>query len=275
VIVKQRTAELLASAEQYRAELSEHPILSRYWSELSLVIKGSVARGNADRYSDIDFVFFCEAKPYSEVIRMYREHGLTQRDDGVFMRLGNWMGHYHFETMDKLESYFKKPDYAQAWEYQHVIVLHDLRDRFRKLVSSLSSDLLADPLPAIKREYLDIQLTLDWLRQPLRRGDSVAVALHSAKLLQGLCRIGYLLDGKCYPHDKWLFAYLSTTRFGRRNKSYIRDYAARIAESAPRHLELDNYPQYAGGAALVEKVAAFIRRRHGRLPWIAEWYLYV
>ena len=273
--MKQKTAELLALAEEYRAELSAHPILSRYWSELSLVIKGSVARDKTDKYSDIDFVFFCEEKPYREISEMYYKHGLTQRDDGVFMPLGNWVGHYNFETLDKLASYFKKPDYSQAWEYQHVIVLNDPQNRFQNLVSSLSADLFADPLPAIKREYLDIQLTLDWLRHPLKRGDSVAVVLHCAKLLQGLCRICYLLDAKCYPHDKWLYAYIGTTRFGKANRLSIRKYAVRVADGVPKHLEFDNYSQYVDGAALIEKVSAFIRRYYGELPWIAEWYVYV
>ncbi|MCE5198782.1 nucleotidyltransferase domain-containing protein [bacterium] len=273
--MKQRTVELLALAEEYCNELSRHPVLSEYWSELSLVIKGSVARDNPDRYSDIDLVFFCAEKPYREIIEMYYKHGLTHRDDGVFLPLGNWVGHYNLETLDKLTSYFKRPDYPQVWEYQNVVVLHDPQDRYQKLVSSLSSDLLADPLPAIKREYLDIQLTLDWLRHPLKRGDSVSVALHCAKLLQSLCRICYLLDGKCYPHDKWLFSYIGTTRFGKSNKSSIRKYVAQIANSVPRHLELDGYPQYVEGAALVERVGAFIGKYYGKLPWIAEWYLHV
>lgn len=273
--MKQKTTELLKLAESYRIELSEHPILSRYWTELSLIVKGSVARDNPDRYSDIDFVFFCSEKVYREVIRMYFDHGLTPRKDGVFLPLGDWVGHYNIETLDKLAAYFKQLNYPQVWEYQHVIVLQDPRDQFQKLVALLSADLLLDPLPAIMQEYLDIQLTLDWLRHPLKRGDSVAVVLHCAKLLQDLCRLCYLLDGMCYPHDKWLFAYISTTRFGRRNKSYIHNYATRIADNVPKHQELDNYSQYADGAALVEKVGAFIGKHYGKLPWIEEWYLYV
>lgn len=273
--LKRKTAELLSLAEEYHTELSNHPILSQYWSELSLILKGSVARGNPDRYSDIDLVLFCEERSYQEITEAYCKQGLIQRKDGIFLPLGQWAGHYNLETLSKLMSYFKKLDYPQVWEYQNVIVMHDPHRQFQQLVDSLSSDLLFDPLPSIKKQYLDIQLTLDWLRHPLKRGDCVSSAIHCTKLLQSFCRISYLLDGKCYPHDKWLFAYLGTTRFGKRERAHIKTYATTIANTVAKHKELECYPQYSDAAVLVEKLGVFINKYHGNQPWISEWYLYV
>ncbi|MHB1000097.1 MAG: nucleotidyltransferase domain-containing protein [Armatimonadota bacterium] len=273
--MKQKTAHLLALAEYYCTELSEHPILSEYWPKISLILKGSVARDNTDRYSDIDLVFFCDKEILYEIASKYHELGLTNRDDGVFMPLPEWVGHYNFEALDKLEEYFSKPDYAQAWEYQNVITLYDPGDQFRKLLDRLSSNLLSDPLPAIKQEYLNLMLTADWLMHPLMRGDLVASSLHCAKIVQSLCRISYLLDARPYPHDKWLFEYIGTTRFGKSNKRAISEYVGCISETPRKHLDLSSYPQFSGAMLLIGKVGEFIKKHYGKQPWIDEWYLYV
>ncbi|RJG26236.1 hypothetical protein DQX05_04960 [Paenibacillus thiaminolyticus] len=75
--------------------MSKHPILSRYWDKLSLVVKGNVSRGNCDEYSDTDFVFFCDEVIREDIVRGYLEAGLITREDGVFLPIADWAGHYH------------------------------------------------------------------------------------------------------------------------------------------------------------------------------------
>lgn len=270
-----KSKALRALADQYVVSLAEQPILCDYWSRLSLVLKGSAARGNADRYSDIDFVFFSDEEVRTAIIDAHRAGGLTDRSDGVFLPLGNWVGHYHFESLAHLAGYFTEPDYPQAWEYSHAVPLHDPGDQFRSLIAERSAELLSDPLPAQKALYLDLQLTLDWLRHPLKRGDSVSVLLHGARLLQGLCRMAYLLDARPYPHDKWLFHYLTETRFGRAHRAELLAYSAGLTAPVPCHLELAEYPQYAKAESLIWWVGAAIKRAHGEVPWIGEWWKYV
>ena len=62
----------------------------------------------------------------------------------------------------------------------------------------------------IKEQYLNIQLQLDWMRQPLRRADKGAALLYGAAFWQACCRLLYLLNGGPYPCDKWLLYYLDT-----------------------------------------------------------------
>jgi hypothetical protein len=262
-------------AEQHAAELSQHEVLSHVWPQLSLVLKGSVARGNADRYSDIDFVLFCDETVRHELIDGYRQHGLTQRSDGIFMPLGNWIGHYHVESFQQLTHYFAQQQYAQVWEYQHVIPLHDPGEQYACLVTAQSELLFTDALPAIKQQYLDLQLTLDWMMHPLQRGEHVTVSLHGLRILQGLCRLCYLLDHSCYPHDKWLFTYLGETRFGRAHKPALRDYHACLATPIRKGQDLFSYPQYAQAGTLIAQIGKSIKRQFGDQPWLGEWYLYV
>lgn len=270
-----KSRALRALANRYAEDLSSRAPLQHHWPDLSLVVKGSTARGNADRYSDIDFVFYCDEGVRSAIVSAYRDLGLTDRSDGVFLPLGDWDGHYHFETFAHLRDVFAQRDIPQAWEVGGAVALHDPGDRFRLLVKGLMDEMLADTLPLLRAAYLDLKLTLDWLRHPLKRADTVASALHAAKLLQGLCRIAYLLDGKPYPHDKWLFHYLTGTRFGRNHRPGLLAYAGLLGAPAHPGGELGDYPQYAEAAALTDQIAAAIRRDHGHQPWLDEWWRYV
>lgn len=270
-----KSQALQAQAYHYAEELSQSPLLRERWSHLSLVLKGSSARGNADRYSDIDLVFFSEEAVRSAIIADHHRHGLTDRTDGVFLPVGNWAGHYHFESFPHLESYFTQFNYPQAWEYSNALPLHDPHKRFQSLIAHRLPQMLADPLPALRDQYLDMQLTLDWLRHPLKRGDSVAVALHCARLLQGICRMAYLLDSQPFPHDKWLFHYTGETRFGRKHRAALLAYTALLSAPCPRHHELADYPQYTQAEALLAAIATSLRRTYGALPWLNQWWSYV
>ena len=213
-----RSVELRALAGHYVAELPRHPVLAAYWDRISLVLKGSTARGNADHLSDLDFVFFAGEDDRRAIVDGYYRAGLTARRDGVFLPLGDWIGHYHFESFEHLAGHFTARHLPHVWEYRGALALHDPGGRFRRIMDLGLADLFRDPLPDVRSAYLDLQLTLDWLRHPLKRADAVATLLHCSRLIQGLCQISYLLDASPYPHDKWLFHYLDTTRFGRAHR---------------------------------------------------------
>jgi len=87
---------LLQEARAEMRRLSRHPVLSRHWKQVSLVLKGSTSRGIADRYSDIDLVFFTTDRTKHAIVSAYRQRRLCNRSDGIFMLLAN--GHYHIET---------------------------------------------------------------------------------------------------------------------------------------------------------------------------------
>jgi hypothetical protein len=270
---------LSRAARDVADQLSRHPVLSRHWPQLSLIMKGSTARGNADRYSDIDLVMYCDARARNTIVSGYYKAGLAQRQDGIFMFFAGpgYDGHYHVESFDQLEGYFRGGDFIHAWEYQQVVALHDPENHFTDTVTRLTRGLFVDPLQHVKRAYLDLQLDLDWMRHPLKRGDGVSAWLHAASITRGLCRISYLLDARPYPPDKWLVHYLRGTRFGKLNASRIAAYtfSAATAQSLTRHLSLEQYPLYAGADALIRKVGLFIRRVNGNAPWIERWYDHV
>ncbi|TQR45502.1 hypothetical protein [Paenibacillus popilliae] len=271
-----KSKELLQQAYIHANELSRHPVLSHYWNQCSLVVKGSVSRGNCDQYSDIDFVFFCEEDIRQAIIRGYREAGLSTTEDGAFQPIGDWDGHYHFESFSVLEGYFEENNYPQVWEFQQAIPIHDPESRFEHTIAQQSAHFLSNPIKVIKPLYLSLQFTLDWMRHPLKRGDAISTSLHCSKIVRELCQLSYILDGKSYPHDKWLSTFLSTTRFGSLQEERIVSYLSVIPTggSITPHMELNEYPCYQRAWEMIDSMIRFIREHYGDYPWIDEWYLY-
>ena len=270
---------LLAKARAYVEQLSQHPVLSRHWPAVSAVVKGSTARGNADRYSDVDLVLFADEAARKRIVRDYFRSGLINRQDGLFILFQekDFDGHYHVESFAQLAGYFAHGDFIHAWDYQCAIPLHDPGNRYAQTIAQGMRDLFVEPLAHVKRAYLDLQLDLDWMRHPLKRGDAVSAFLHAASLTRGICRASYLLDARAYPPDKWLIAYLGATRFGRANKRRITGYAHLSAQLAPltRHLSLDDYPLYREASALIAAIARFAKTEFGDQPWLDRWWEFV
>jgi predicted nucleotidyltransferase len=267
--LNKRSVFLLQQASAKMAELARHPVLSAYWSQLSLVLKGSTARGNADRYSDIDLVFYTPQEIKNSIVSAYHAQGLTDRLDGIFVLFRN--GHYHIESYESLGTYFANHDFIRCWEAEHALALSDPTGRFAQTVREGRAWLFQDQLEIVKHAYLDLQLDLDWMRMPITRADTIAVFLHAAKITQDLCRIAYLLDAKSYPPDKWLAHYLATTRWGRAHGKSLRDYVG-ICDQVNT---LVMHQPFAENPLYKEAASCFIRKTFGSQPWLERWYNYV
>jgi hypothetical protein len=270
-----RSLALLADARAVMADLSHHAVLERYWPQLSLVLKGSTARGNTDEFSDIDLVFFSAEDVRQAVVAEYFARGLTSRQDGIFMFIPN--GHYHIESYDQLSGYFRAQDFVHAWDYAQAIPLHDAGEQYAAIVSSGLAALFANPLALIKRAYLDLQLDLDWMRMPIMRADGPATLLHSSKLLAGIARLAYLLEDRPYPPDKWLFFYLDSTTIGQRQQAAIEGYfrLCPLTLKLERGQRFESHPLYAEAENLIVSLAEAIRQRFGDQPWLERWYDFV
>ena len=266
---------LLGKAHEKKEELSHHVVLSAYWPQLSLVLKGSTARGNADRYSDIDLVFYAADEVKQSIVAAYHDQGLTDRTDGIFIHFE--IGHYHIETYDMLAGYFDHRDFIHCWEVEHTVVLSDPTGRFAQVLEAGRGRLFQDRLDIVRRAYLDLQLDLDWMRMPITRADGISTFLHAGKIVQGLCRVAYLLDGQSYPPDKWIERYLPSTRWGRANVKALRAYLENCqrVNDLVLHSPYAENPLYKEAAGLIGEVKRFIRKEYGELSWLEKWYNYV
>lgn len=260
----------------FAEELRQHSVLNKYWNSVSLIVKGSSARGFADEYSDVDFVLFTDTETYGKMVADYVSQGLSQRTDGVFLPLGNWEGHYNLDTYEHLQQYFDDNDVMYIWEYVNVRIIHDPQGIYGKIIEDKTKAFQNRLDSLIKEQYLNIQLQLDWMRQPLRRGDKGAALLYGAAFWQACCRLLYLLNGRPYPCDKWLLYYLDDLPLYKTEaggaKEYYESFSALGDLSAGK--DLMEYPMYAMGADLTSALAGALHEKYGDRQWIDEWYLY-
>lgn len=195
---------LLRQANQFCAELLEHPVLSHYRDEISIILKGSTAHGYSDRYSDVDLVVFCHQERKQEITDSYVRQGLSQRKDGVFLPLHDWAGHYNTDSYEKLAEIGRQGGTEGLWEYSGSKILHDPQGVFAAAVKAGLNE-FRENLPAMtKDKYIECQLHLDWLRQPLRRADYGASFLYASTVYATVCQVLFLLQEKPYPCPKWL-----------------------------------------------------------------------
>lgn len=268
---------LRMKAQSFADELSKHIVLQKYWNKLSLIMKGSTARGYSDKYSDIDFVIFTNEETKNNIVSEYISNGLSNRQDGVFLPLNaEWEGHYNLDTYENLGNHFIAGDMVSVWEYSNVVIMHDAENYFKNIIDKSTKILFDDIDKLIMKKYIEIQLYLDWMRQPLRRADICASIQYAAHFQRYCSHIMYLLNNEGYPPDKWLFFYLKKTNMSDELYLKIINYSKVICtmESLEPDMELAEYSAYSHATIIIEEIMTILKNRYGMVQWIDKWYLY-
>lgn len=265
------------NAENAREELRLHSVMGRFWNRITLILKGSTARGYTDRYSDVDFVVFCDAPAKAEITQAYNEAKIQQREDGVFQPLYCCPGHYNLDLYDDLRRHFAEYDMAQVFEYTNITVMHKNDDRYEQILSEGMKNLFSNPHSLIRRKYFDLCLYDNWMRQPLLRADKSAALLYCASVLRFACHLFFLLKRKAYPCDKWLFYYFRELDVPESIKELILDYhrVSGYINGLTPDLELAGYPQYAQSQEILACIRETLKEEYGNELWIDQWYTFV
>jgi len=261
----------------YAKELSQHKILQKYWNHLSLILKGSVAREYSDKYSDIDFVIFSDQTRKNDIVSEYIKDGLSKREDGIFLPLNDtWEGHYNLDTYENLEAHFTNGDMMAVWEYSNIMIMYDSNNRYSGLIALHTEKLLENIHELIKKKYIEIQLNMDWMRQPLRRADVCASIQYAAHVQRYCCHILFLLSNQGYPPDKWLFYYLKKVNIADHLYMRIINYSKTICGAGliKPDKELTEYELYAQASEIVNEIIHILKKHYGDCQWMHEWYLY-
>ncbi|MCL1792393.1 MAG: nucleotidyltransferase domain-containing protein [Oscillospiraceae bacterium] len=267
---------LRGRANFFTDELSGHIVLKKYWDSLSLVLKGSTARGYSDQYSDIDFVVYTDQATQDDIVAEYISNGLSDRKDSVFLPLNNWEGHYNTDTYENVAKHFFNKNMMKVWECSNVMIMHDSHGRYEETIRKNTDRLFSGIDSLIMRKYFDIQLHLDWMRHPLKRADINAALQYASHLHRYCCHMMYLLNSQSYPNEKWLFYYLKETGIPDSLYSKLTGYGGAICETSAikPDLELGEYSLYAKMADIAGDIADMLKLRYGHAKWIDEWYLY-
>lgn len=269
---------LLEQADRFCAELLNHPVLSHYRDEIAIILKGSTAHGYSDRYSDVDLVVFCHERQKQEITDAYVRGGLSQRTDGVFLPLHDWAGHYNTDSYEHLAQACNQSSTESLWEYSGSKILHDPQGIFARTVKT-GLENFHKKLPYLTKEsYLNCQLQLDWLRQPLRRADYGASLLYAAKIYAAVCQTLFLLHERPYPCHKWLPYYFSQLPLADSLRQKVQSFPHAFAQMQAHFvavLNLMEYPAYRQGFEIIAQIQKMLKEKYGDLPWIDAWYLYV
>ena len=268
---------LLAQADQFCTELLAHPVLSHYRDEITIILKGSTAHGYSDQYSDVDLVVFCHEGRKQEITDEYVRQGLSQRTDGVFLPLHDWAGHYNTDSYKKLAEVCNQSSAEYLWEYSGSKILHDPQGIFAAIVKAGLENFQRMLPVRTKQKYLECQLHLDWLRQPLRRADYGASLLYASTVYAALCQILFLLQEQPYPCHKWLPYYFSKLNISdplKRKVQALPHLFAQMQKDFSSGLDLMEYPVYRQGFAVVEEIKKMLKEKYGNMQWIDEWSLY-
>lgn len=268
---------MLKNAEGAREELRSHPVMGRFWDKITLILKGSTARGYTDIYSDVDFVIFTDAVTRAEIIQAYNDAKIQQRDDGVFQPLYSCPGHYNLDLYDELRHRFEERNMEQIFEYSNIVIMHSPDNTYSDILSEGMSCLFEDKYGLVRRKYFDLCLYDNWMRQPLLRADKNAALLLSSSVLRCACHLFFLLAGKPYPFDKWLFFYFRELDIPQEVKDKILNYhrvTSLVNELEPGH-DLMEYPQYSQSQEILANIRGVLKEFCGNELWIDQWYAFV
>lgn len=265
------------NAEGAREELRAHPVMGKFWDRITLILKGSTARGYTDMYSDVDFVIFCDVDTKAEITHAYNDAKIQQRDDGIFQPLYSCPGHYNLDLYDNLRLHFIEYDMEQIFEYTNVFIMHSPDNTYSEIINEGMCCLFDNQYSLVRRKYFDLCLYDNWMRQPLLRADKSAALLYCASVLRYVCHLFFLLAGKPYPCDKWLFFYFNDLDIPQVIKEKIMNYyrvSANINGLEADH-ELAEYPQYAQSQEILSHIRETLKQQYGDELWIDQWYAFV
>jgi hypothetical protein len=163
-----------------------------------VLLTGGVARGYADRFSELDVAVYLTRPHFEDWTR----GGLAPYPEGDSC-LGGW--HIDIEYLcyeDEIEAEW---DHAKRWDRSYAVILHDpqglMQDMLARkaILGEEEKERLAGHYLVFCSDYLCDIVVASWLH----RGDLLA-AHHCLNLaLDGLIKAVYLANDELIPFDKW------------------------------------------------------------------------
>ncbi len=225
-----------------------------WWQDSAVAIVGSSTRGVEDEFSDIDVRVLVPSKSWGSIYENYRreieagtihvlnpaalkydEFPLTHIDrlDGV---------EYKLETFEHLEeSVARKYDDVLRWVHSSSVILHDPTERYARI----RNQCLIYPeevwLKKLRRHYLNAWNGVSGAKNSLRRNEREAVVISMSAAVSHLLRLCCLMDGKPFPHDKWLYREAMETTAGKALAPEFEKFFSELGHPELRRIVPDSY----------------------------------
>jgi predicted nucleotidyltransferase len=186
--------------------------------QLSLVLVGSVATGLCQENADIDIAIICDTETYASISKGTSwDAGRPSETELDGVRL-----HYYAMTFHTIHKRLKGLDDVSLYVYSHVVILHDPRNRYARLL-----DQLAFHASKVRRQRLEGKLDMllrrsQALESCLAEKDTLAIARICLELIALCLKVIALLDDISFDPRKRLMTTALTKRLGSQVEDKVR-----------------------------------------------------
>lgn len=195
---KNLSEKLLKGIQQYIEELKKFPEV------IGILITGGLARGFADKFSDIDIEFFLHEKDFDKWERKSPVK-LNRKiyNNDVEIEFFNFEG---FSDSNNDDSNWTMEN---RWDKSRSKIVYDPDGKVRKLLESKVVFRKDELKESIKRAHkyaywFGNMVSESWLE----RGDIVSATSSINIALENLVDFLFLINGEFIPHRKWKFFYV-------------------------------------------------------------------
>jgi hypothetical protein len=250
--------------------LEEHPALSRFHREASIVFHGSTMMGIDDDASDLDFWLLLPAARMGDFDAASESRFISLTCDGK-------EGHLNAESVEEFAARVDRCDMDALYQLRNAVVMSDNTDR--------AEDLIALARRPMRKEVADAFFFYHYVEMrgehracdgPMERTDPMGVLLSLPKTIAHALRAAMVLDGEPYPYDKWLHRAAVETPTGAALGPHIDAILDRLAENDLRF----EGPESANPIGRELRVIRLLlieaaEAKGNNAPWLRRWWMHM
>ena len=171
----------------------------------SIIITGSTMLRIKDKHSDYDVEIF--TGDYNKFYRYFLAQGYIKKGERANADLTQ---KYGINNWIKVREYskFKKLIPVECFIFTKALILYDPSDKFKKIQNKLKTESKRIIEKGLFEVYLNFNAELKDLDTLCPRKDKNAklvIYFRKADIIKSLLQLAFLMEGKLYPYEKWLY----------------------------------------------------------------------
>jgi hypothetical protein len=214
--------------------LEEHPILSKFHQQASVIFYGSTTMGIDDEFSDLDLWFLLSA----DDLRKLDAAGGTRFFE---IKVDGKPGHLTAEAAEEFAADIHQCHMDKIYQLREAEIMTDHTGTAVELVQ-----VARRPMPKNVSEafffyhYVEMRGEHRSCDNPIERADPAALLLAMAKTITHAMRAAMVLHHQPYPYDKWLHRAAMATPTGRQVGAIV-DRICNLLATDALHLQMSQH----------------------------------
>jgi hypothetical protein len=179
-------------------EFSRHPTVADCVANAAVLLHGSTTRGIDDAVSDLDVWVLTDDAVLQQVDRTVGTRFFDFKLDGK-------LGHFNFESGAEFRARVKRCDFTLISELRDAMLLSDHHQFGERLIVEAQKPMRDEVRRTWARyHYVEMRGEHKATRNPIERGDAVAILQALTSTLSHAMQTAMVLDSTPYPYVKWL-----------------------------------------------------------------------